>query len=115
MLAILRRLFSREEAEAIPQRVIVIYAHAPEATPDLSSALEAFDPPFFPSDKVDQFSPEEFSAMAKVFQKADVAVEHLYRCNQPEMIPCVVYRLEDQQWIPDERATDFFHVNHINY
>ena len=115
MISSLKRLFSRSGKNALPQRVFVIYARASESDPDLSDALDSFEPTFFPSDKADKFSPEEFAAMAKVFRRADDAVDHLYRCVQPDMVPCVVYALEEGRWIPDERATDFFHDNHINY
>jgi hypothetical protein len=115
MLQTLKRLFSRNNVNTLPQRVFVIYGRAGESDLDLSEELDSFDPPFFPSDKVDKFSPEEFGAMARVFRRADDAVDHLYRCTQPDMVTCVVYVLDGDRWIQDARATDFFHDNHINY
>lgn len=53
--------------------------------------------------------------MAKVFRRADQAIAHLYRCRQPDMVPCAVYALSAGHWIYDESATDFFHENDINY
>jgi hypothetical protein len=115
MFQTLKRLFLRTNTNTLPQRVFVIYGRAGESDPDLSEALDSFDPPFFPSDKADKFSPEEFSAMARVFRRADDAVDHLYRCTQPDMVPCAVYVLDGDRWIEDARATDFFHDNHIKY
>ena len=111
----LKRLFSRENEDTLPQRVLVIYAHAPEGEPDDSTSIGLFEPPFLPLEKTEKLTPQEFEEMAKVFRNADDAVNHLYRCNQPDMIPCVVYTLVDGFWVEDERATDFFHENHINY
>lgn len=47
--------------------------------------------------------------MAKVFSKADDAVNYLYRCEHWDCVPCIVYVLDEGHWIQDERATDFFH------
>lgn len=116
MIGKLKQLFSRKSVgQSPPQRVFVIYAHAPDKAPDQSEPLHSFEPPFFPSDKIDSFSVEEFSRVAKVFRCADHAVDHLYRCTQPDMVPCMVYVLDGDRWIRDERATDFFHKNLINY
>lgn len=108
-------MFGADSPPALPERVFVVYAHANDSGPDLSSDLDDFNPPFFPSDKVDSFSHEEFATMAKVFRRADDAVNHLYRCSQSDMITCTVYRLEEQTWVPDEQATDYFLTSHINY
>ena len=115
MLQTIKRLFSRCDKNTLPHRAFVIYGRAGESDPDLSEALDSFDPPFFPSDRAGKFSPEEFQAMARVFRRADDAVAHLYRCTQPDMVPCVVYVLDGDRWIQDAKATDFFHEHHINY